>query len=62
MLNFLVSSVEEIVDELTSKGVKFEQYDSEYIHTDEKGISKSDYPVMAWFKDPAGNIFSLIQE
>jgi hypothetical protein len=45
--------------------VKFEHYDSEYLKTDEKGIARGDGkntgPQIAWFKDPAGNILSVLQ-
>lgn len=62
VLNFLVKNIKEKVDELTSKGVLFEQYSGQ-LKTDEKGISRnSSGPAIAWFKDPAGNIFSLIEE
>lgn len=63
VLNFPVENLEATVDDLTAKGVRFEQYDMEMIHTDEKGISRSDGegPSMAWFKDPAGNILGLIE-
>lgn len=62
VLNFLVGDVEKAVDELSSKGIKFEQYDmGEGMKTDEKGIMKNpDGSAIAWFKDPAGNILSLI--
>lgn len=63
VLNFLVSDLEKAVDELTGKGVKFEQYDTEYVKTDAKGIASDDKgPNIAWFKDPAGNVLSLIEE
>ena len=63
VLNFKVKNIESVVDELTVKGVIFEQYDSEYIKTDEKGISKGNGgPTIAWFKDPAGNFLSVIEE
>ena len=61
VLNFPVENVEAVVDELTAKGVQFEHYDMEYIMTDEKGISRGEGPVIAWFKDPAGNILSIIE-
>ena len=62
VLNFPVKNIDEKVDELISKGVSFEQYDGQ-IKTDEKGISRNNGgPTIAWFKDPAGNIFSLIEE
>ena len=63
ILNFPVTDVEKAVDELISRGIVFEQYD-EPMKTNEKGILKSDGrgPDIAWFKDPAGNIISVLQE
>lgn len=62
VLNFPVVDVENAVDILTKKGIIFEQYTGE-IKTDEKGISRNNGgPTIAWFKDPAGNILSIIQE
>jgi catechol 2,3-dioxygenase-like lactoylglutathione lyase family enzyme len=63
VLNFPVDNLEATVDDFTAKGVRFEQYDMEMIHTDEKGISRSDGegPSMAWFTDPSGNIFALME-
>ena len=62
ILNFPVDNIDETVDELISKGIKFEQYDGE-IKTDAKGISRNPQgPKIAWFKDPAGNILSVIEE
>jgi catechol 2,3-dioxygenase-like lactoylglutathione lyase family enzyme len=61
ILNFMVESVEQAVDELTAAGVTFERYDG--IEQDEKGISRaSDGPVIAWFKDPAANILSVLEQ
>lgn len=63
VLNFIVNDIEKAVDELSAKDVKFEQYKEKDLETDEKGISKNpDGPKIAWFKDPAGNILSVIQE
>ncbi len=63
ILNFPVDDIDVAVDELTSKGVFFEQYTGEYIQTDEKGVCRNPGgPNIAWFKDPAGNILSIIQE
>ncbi|RZK16675.1 MAG: VOC family protein [Pedobacter sp.] len=62
VLNFPVESIEQAVDDLIAKGVKFEQYHSEYIETDEKGISRgAEGPKIAWFKDPSGNILSVLE-
>lgn len=64
VLNFEVDDVEKTVDELTAKGVVFEKYDMEYLKTDEKGIMRGGEgkgPTIAWFKDPAGNILSVVQ-
>lgn len=61
VLNFPVKNVETAVDELKHKGVKFEIYDNKYIKTDENGIFRSEGPVIAWFKDPAGNILSVVE-
>jgi predicted enzyme related to lactoylglutathione lyase len=61
VLNFPVADVEKTVDELTQKGVSFEQYDGD-IKTDAKGISRDNGgPTIAWFKDPAGNILSVLE-
>lgn len=67
ILNFVVDNIDEAADELIKKSVKFEQYDEEYMKTDEKGICRNDgkHPGpkgIAWFKDPAGNFLALIQE
>lgn len=60
ILNFDVPSVEAAVDELTARGVRFEQYDG--IEQDEKGISRDPAgPVIAWFTDPAGNVLSVLE-
>ena len=61
VLNFPVEDIQTAVDELTSKGVKFEQYDSGPIKTNPKGIAHPG-PWQAWFRDPAGNILSVIQD
>ena len=60
VLNFPVDDVEKAVDELTSRGVRFERYDG--FEQDEKGISRGPGPTIAWFKDPAGNILSVHSE
>jgi catechol 2,3-dioxygenase-like lactoylglutathione lyase family enzyme len=59
VLNFPVSDVEATVRELKTKGVVFEQYDG--FDQDEQGISRGPGPLIAWFKDPAGNILSVLE-
>jgi predicted enzyme related to lactoylglutathione lyase len=61
ILNFPVKDIEKAVDGLTQKGVVFEQYGGE-LQTDKKGIFRGGGPLIAWFKDPAGNILSVLQE
>ncbi|CAA9274613.1 MAG: putative lyase [uncultured Blastococcus sp.] len=60
VLNFPVPDVEQAVDALTARGIRFEQY--EYPPTDAKGIMREGGPLIAWFTDPAGNVFSVIQQ
>ena len=60
ILNFSVDDVDAAVDELTSRGVTFERYDG--FDQDEKGVARGEGPDIAWFKDPAGNILSVLQE
>ena len=60
VLNFPVDDVEKAVDELTARGVRFEQYENP--PTDAKGIMREGGPLIAWFTDPAGNVFSVIAE
>ena len=61
ILNFPVDDVESTVDALRAAGVEFERYDDEQLKTDEKGIARGDGPTIAWFRDPAGNILSVLQ-
>ena len=61
VLNFRVADVEKAVDELTRRGVRFEHYDLPGLKTDERGIARGNGPTIAWFKDPAGNILSVVQ-
>jgi catechol 2,3-dioxygenase-like lactoylglutathione lyase family enzyme len=60
ILNFPVDDVDAAVDELTARGVQFERYDG--FEQDEKGIFRGEGPRIAWFKDPAGNILSVLKE
>lgn len=61
VLNFPVVDVEKAVDDLTKRGVRFEIYDYPDLKTDAKGIARGNGPAIAWFKDPAGNIMSVIE-
>lgn len=58
VLNFPVSNIEATVDELAARGVSFEHYD----WVDERGINRHGGPLVAWFRDPAGNILSVIEQ
>jgi catechol 2,3-dioxygenase-like lactoylglutathione lyase family enzyme len=60
VLNFPVDKIELVVDKLTAAGVVFEHYDEGPIKTNEKGIAHPG-PKQAWFRDPAGNILSVIE-
>lgn len=61
ILNFPVSNIDDAVDELSTRGVTFLQYDYGTIKTDEKGIMRGNGPNIAWFTDPSGNILSVIE-
>ena len=62
VLNFPVDDVERTVSALKERGVKFEIYRDGPVRTDANGISTGDGPRIAWFKDPAGNILSVLEE
>jgi catechol 2,3-dioxygenase-like lactoylglutathione lyase family enzyme len=62
ILNFPVDNVEQAVDELAGRGVQFEIYNEGRLVTDAKGIVRGGGPTIAWFKDPAGNILSVIEQ
>ena len=62
ILNFPVEDVDAAVDELTKRGVRFEIYDEGGLQTDRRGVFRGAGPVIAWFKDPAGNILSILEE
>ena len=62
VLNFPVNNVDETVEDLTKRGVRFEHYEGD-LKTDQKGIFRDEKgPTIAWFKDPAGNILSVLNE
>jgi catechol 2,3-dioxygenase-like lactoylglutathione lyase family enzyme len=60
ILNFPVDDVDQAVDELTARGVSFERYEG--FDQDDRGIMRGQGPDIAWFKDPAGNVLSVLNE
>jgi len=60
ILNFPVDDIDAAVDELVARGVQIERYDG--LGQDERGINRGGGPFIAWFKDPAGNVLSVLQE
>ena len=60
ILNFPVDDIDNAVDQLAARGVRFERYDG--LEQDESGIVRGGGPYIAWFKDPAGNVLSVLQE
>jgi catechol 2,3-dioxygenase-like lactoylglutathione lyase family enzyme len=66
ILNFPVDDIDKTVDELSSRGVSFERYEGFPFEQDEKGIARglaaNQGPDIAWFKDPSGNVLSVLQE
>jgi catechol 2,3-dioxygenase-like lactoylglutathione lyase family enzyme len=62
ILNFPVRDIEPAVDGLAERGVRFERYEGTDVATDEKGIFRGGGPLIAWFKDPAGNVLSVIEQ
>jgi catechol 2,3-dioxygenase-like lactoylglutathione lyase family enzyme len=65
VLNFPVDNIDAAVAKLRSLGITFEHYDGD-IATDDKGVfrgkERGHGPNIAWFKDPAGNILSVIED
>jgi len=62
VLNFPVADIDAAVAELSGRGVAFERYEGTPMATDEQGVFRGGGPLIAWFKDPAGNVFSVIQD
>jgi catechol 2,3-dioxygenase-like lactoylglutathione lyase family enzyme len=60
ILNFPVDDIDRAVDELAERGVRMERYED--FEQDERGVMRAGGPLIAWFKDPAGNILSVLQE
>ena len=61
VLNFPVDDVEAAVEELSRRGVEFERYEGTDLETDDVDIFRGGGPLIAWFKDPAGNVLSVIK-
>jgi predicted enzyme related to lactoylglutathione lyase len=62
ILNFVVSDVEAAVDELNERGITTKIYDNPDLPTDAKGIMRDNGPAIAWFRDPAGNVLSVLSQ
>jgi catechol 2,3-dioxygenase-like lactoylglutathione lyase family enzyme len=60
ILNFPVQDIDQAVDELASRGVSLERYDG--FDQDDKGVFRGGGPNIAWFKDPAGNVLSVLEQ
>jgi catechol 2,3-dioxygenase-like lactoylglutathione lyase family enzyme len=60
ILNFPVEDIDAAVDELALRGVSFEHYDG--FDQDDNGVARAAGPPIAWFKDPAGNILSVLEQ
>lgn len=60
VLNFPVDDVDAAVEQLAGRGVRFERY--EHFEPDANGVHRAAGPYIAWFKDPAGNVLSVLQE
>ena len=62
ILNFPVEDIEKANDELMKRGVRFEHYNEGDLKTNDKGIYRGKGSSIAWFKDPAGNILSILED
>jgi predicted enzyme related to lactoylglutathione lyase len=60
VLNFPVPDIEKAVEQLAKNGVRFEHYEGT-LKTDERGVFRGGGPLIAWFKDPAGNVLSVLE-
>jgi catechol 2,3-dioxygenase-like lactoylglutathione lyase family enzyme len=60
ILNFPVDDIDAAVEELSAKGVSFERYEG--MEQDERGVARGPGPDIAWFRDPAGNILSVLEQ
>lgn len=61
VLNFSVDDIDKAVDELGELGLSLEHYNLPDLKTDKRGIARGPGPKIAWFKDPAGNILSILE-
>ncbi len=61
VLNFPVDNIEKAVEGLNKQGVKMEIYNEAELKTDDKGIMRGNGPTIAWFRDPDGNILSVLE-
>ncbi|KTR96141.1 glyoxalase [Microbacterium testaceum] len=62
VLNFPVADVEAAVDDLRARGVETKIYDDADLPTDARGIMREGGPLIAWFRDPAGNVLAVLEE
>jgi catechol 2,3-dioxygenase-like lactoylglutathione lyase family enzyme len=66
ILNFPVDDIDAVVDDLAARGVTFEQYGHDEMPQDDKGVLRGKQhnmgPDIAWFKDPGGNVLSVLSE
>jgi catechol 2,3-dioxygenase-like lactoylglutathione lyase family enzyme len=60
ILNFKVDDIDAAVEELSGRGVRFERYEG--MPQDERGVMREGGPLIAWFKDPAGNTLAVLEE
>jgi catechol 2,3-dioxygenase-like lactoylglutathione lyase family enzyme len=60
VLNFVVDDIDAAVQDLNGRGVHFERYSG--LPADEQGIMRGNGPAIAWFKDPAGNVFAVLEQ
>ncbi len=65
ILNLVVDDIDAAVDDLNARGVATAIYDDPQLPTDDKGVlrgrSQDRGPDIAWFRDPAGNVLSVLQ-
>ena len=60
VLNFEVDDIDEAVEALATRGVRFQRYDD--LEQDDRGVFRGGGPYIAWFKDPSGNVLSVLEE